>query len=379
MAGQIISRGKSTWLVRMSLGCDASAKRRYFSKTIKGTKKDAERFLNKILREKDTGSFVEPSSLRLTELLTEWIDTVKSMSVSPRTLDDYRYIANSHLIPALGSVKLAQLSPSMIQRHYASLQEKLSGRSIRYVHSVLHGALEHAVWWQYLATNPTNAVTLPRKDSKEMRSLTPEECIAFLDAARGDRFEALWFVLLTGGLRPGEALALTWSDLFDGELRVQRSLSRRQNGQWMLKEPKTPRARRVVSLPHTCLKALQHHRTKQVEERLRAGPRWIEGDLIFTNNKGEPLDWRLLARRHFRPLTQKAKISSIRPYDLRHSCATLLLSTGENVKVVSERLGHHSASLTLDTYAHVLPGMGARSAEKLESLLFERASRAVGD
>ncbi len=125
-----------------------------------------------------------------------------------------------------------------------------------------------------------------------------------------------------------------------------------------------------MTLPPTMLRLLQQHRKKQLEERLEAGAEWSGHDLLFATRTGQPLDFRVVVQRHFKPQLKAAGLPPIRPYDLRHTCATLLLAHGENVKVVSERLGHASAVLTLDTYSHVLPDMQQRAAERIETLLF---------
>ncbi len=150
---------------------------------------------------------------------------------------------------------------------------------------------------------------------------------------------------------------------------MQRALTR-SGSNCSLVEPKTARARRVVTLPKSAAESLNTHRLRQIQDRLKAGPLWQDQDLIFTTKRGTPLDYRLLVQRHFKPLLRSGNLRQIRPYDLRHSCATLLLGAGENVKVVSERLGHASAALTLDVYSHVLPDMQQQAAEKLEALLF---------
>jgi integrase len=323
----------------------------------------------------DTDTFVQATQRTLGSFLVEWLDLVAATRVRPRTLQDYRSLAERYLIPSLGHRKISQLAAGDIQQVYSSLRERgLSPRTIRYAHSVLHNTLEQAVKWNLLARNVAKLVVLPRNDRREMSSLTVEQSVALLNAAPSDRFGALWMLLLTGGMRPGEALAAKWSDLEGNKLRIQRGLVRLSDNSWQLAEPKTPRARRALPLPASTLKALASHRTRQCEERLRTGPAWTDQDLIFTNATGGPLDYRVVIRRHLRPLLKSLGLGHIRPYDLRHTCATLLLASGENVKVVSERLGHASATLTLDTYSHVLPDMQQRAAERLESLLFAAES-----
>lgn len=210
-----------------------------------------------------------------------------------------------------------------------------------------------------------------------MQVLNVEEVGRFLAAAREDRWYPLWELLVTTGLRPGEALALKWSDVefVNRRIRVQRCLVRPPASTWLLKEPKTTRGRRSVTIPTAVAETLRRHRSEQLRERLQAGPQFQDLDFIFGTTNGSPLDWKVLVRRHFRRIVQRAGIPPIRPYDLRHTCATLLLAAGENVKVVSERLGHSSAALTLDVYSHVLPDMQQQAADRMEHLLFSRGDR----
>ncbi len=177
-------------------------------------------------------------------------------------------------------------------------------------------------------------------------------------------------VLLTTGLRPGEALGLRWEDWEGDRLRVQRSLTRTAKGGWMLAEPKTSRSRRSVTLPSSTSEALGAHRVNQARERLQRGMGYQDDGLVFCTAQGTPLDLPGVTRRHFHPILKAAGLERIRVYDLRHTCATLLLAAGEHPKIVSERLGHASVTLTLDTYSHVLPDMQESAAKKLEGLLF---------
>jgi integrase len=227
MPGQIIRRGDTRWLVRVPLGRDTDGTRKYHNRTVHGTKKDAERYRTRILRELDVGTFVQASPQSLGDYLSEWLRTSAAQSVSRRTLRDYTAHVRRHVVPALGHRPLAQLSPKHVQECYARmLAAGLSSRTVRYVHSVLHNALEQAVKWQLLARNPPKAVTLPRQERREMRALNKDDASAFLAAAAGTRFEALWILLLTSGLRPGEALALKWADIQEERVHVQRALAR---------------------------------------------------------------------------------------------------------------------------------------------------------
>lgn len=376
MAGQIIRRGERTFLVRAYLGRDGTTgKRRYHNHTVHGSKKDAGRYLNRVLRERDTNTFVEPSRQTVAEYLDHWLAAIRHR-VRARTSADYDSLVTRYIKPALGGERLDRLSSMGIAQFYSSLSERgLSARTVRYTHSVLRSALQEALSLGLLARNPAVVVKLPSPQRKEMRALSTEQAIRFLDVAKENKWHGLWVLLLTTGLRPGEALGLVWSDvdLDQGKLRVQRVLVRIDGKGWSRDETKTERSRRTVTLPSTTVAVLRQHRAHQLEERMRIGPEYAGHEFVFATPEGEPLDYRAVVRRHFKPLLKKAGLPLIRPYDLRHSCATLLLAVGEHPKIVSERLGHSSTTLTMDTYSHVLPDMQQKAAEKLEGLLFPTA------
>ena len=226
-----------------------------------------------------------------------------------------------------------------------------------------------------LYQNPASYVDLPRLKKTEMKALSPEEADRFLRAASENRWSTLFALAMTTGMRPGEYLALQWKDvdLKAGTVMVQRALVRRKDGGWEFAEPKTPRSRRTIPLPPSVVAALVEHKRKQAEERLAKGPEYKNQGLVFATSTGQPLDQINLSRRHFKPILKAAGLpDTFRMYGLRHTCATLLLAAGENPKVVSERLGHASITLTLDTYSHVLPSMQQGAADRLESILFNR-------
>lgn len=370
MAGQLIARGEGTWLVRVYRGRADNGTRRYLNRTVHGTKKQAQRLLTKLLREHDTGELVEPTRETVGKYLDRWLRDAAKPRVQPRTLHDYRGLVRRYIRPALGDLRLHQLTPMQIQALYAEMQERgLSPRTVRYAHAVLRSALGQAVKWRLLPNNPATAVELPKRERREMKALDPKQAGRFLEAAKEDRFAALWSLLVTTGLRPGEAFALRWKDLDGDRVRVSRALVKRAGLETTFAAPKTDRSRRSVTLPASTVAALRTHRAKQAEEKL-AATEYTDLDLIFATQTGGPLSLPNLTRRHFKPLLEAAGLPPMRLYDLRHTAATLLLAAGEHPKIVSERLGHATITLTLDTYSHVLPDMQAASAEKLEGLLF---------
>jgi len=373
MAGQIIKRGDKTWLVRIFTGRDAKGKRRYFNKTIHGTKRDAQKYLTAAQRDKDLGVFVEPAMLPLTDYLNKWLETVARARVRERTFEGYEWLLRRYVVPKLGARRLADVQALDVQTLYNDLLKNgISAKTIRNLHQVFSSALTQAVRWKMLAQNPCALVELPRRERKEMRCLSGEEVSRFLQMAREDKWFAAFLVAIETGMRPEEYLGLQWKDVdFERSVvTVRRALVWRKGGGFIFTEPKTARSRRSIPLSAPTLETLRKHRSKQAEERLKLGADYVNHNLIFATELGTPLLWRNLTRRHFKPLLKKTGLPDVRLYDLRHTCATLLLSAGENPKVVSERLGHASVTLTLDTYSHVLPTMQQGATEKLERMLF---------
>jgi integrase len=392
MAGQVIKRGEDTWVVRIFMGRDANGKRRYLNKTVKGKKKDAETYLSKTQTSISTGTFIEASTLTVGEYLDKWLQTAARPRLTERTYISYEWLLKNYVRPSIGDKRLSDVRPLDIQALYSLLAavklktgEKaqsgttyglgLSARSVRYTHAVLSSALKQAVRWNILARNPCEFVELPRMVQREMQAFSPEEASRFLAAVAEDAHATLFAFALATGMRPEEYLALRWSDvdLLKGTATVQRALIWRKGGEWYFGEPKTSRSRRTVPFPASVLSMLLNHKRRQAAERLKAGANYQNNELVFAMRNGRPILIRTLDRLHFKLTLKRAKLSeSFRLYDLRHSCATLLLAANEHPKVVSERLGHASITLTLDTYSHVLPSMQQAASEKLESILFEK-------
>lgn len=374
MAGQIVKRGERSYTVRIFIGRE-DGKRRYVNKQIRGTRKEAEKYLNAALRDKDLGIFVEPTLITLKEYFKKWLESAARPRVSRRTADGYAALLERYIEEPLGKMRLDKLQPLDIQQVYGEMQARgLSARVVRHTHSVLHNALKQAVKWYMIGRNPSDLVELPKVPHMERRVLSPDEAVEFLKAAdvmpHGLLFE---FALLTG-MRPEEYLALQWSDIdFErSTAQVRRALVRHKKS-WSFEEPKTARSRRTVFLPSQLIAKLTAHKRRQSEARLKLGTAWQAFDLVFCSETGAPHSIPNMTYRYFRPILTKAKLPRIRLYDLRHSCATLLLIAEENPKVVSERLGHSTVVLTLDTYSHVLPTMQQKATAKLETMLYSKS------
>jgi len=191
-----------------------------------------------------------------------------------------------------------------------------------------------------------------------------------LAAADEEGYGALFTVSAHTGLRRSELLGLQWKDidLTHGSLSVQRSLHHIPKQGYVITEPKSARGRRTIALGPALINELRRHRAMQAEQRLVAGSVWQSSEWVFTRPDGRPLDPAIVSRR-FSKLVLKLELPKVRLHDLRHTHATLLLAEGVHPKIVQERLGHSSISITLDTYSHVLPGLQEQAAVAFESAL----------
>lgn len=369
------------WYARVSFS-DKSGKRR-FVKRRADNKTEAKEIIKQLIQDLQNtgGAVVEGAKMSLADYFEKWLGTAAKPRLSERTYSDYEELFKRYVEPAMGRKRLSDIQPLDVQSLYSSLQEKgLSARTVRYTHAILNSALKQAVKWGLMPRNPAAMAELPKMIRNEMRALSPLEAAQFLEACDNDRWGIVFQLALATGMRPEEYLGLKWSDidLERGIVTVQRTLCwRRKGGGYYFGEPKTSRSRRSIILPSSVRDALIEHRKKNQSTEAAAVARNDQIlDLVFATSEGTPLMPRNLLKRHFKPILKSANLpETIRLYDLRHSCATLLLTAEENPKVVSERLGHANITLTLDTYSHVLPSMQQAASDKLEQMLFASKSR----
>jgi integrase len=381
MTGQIIQKGDKKWLVRAFVGRNAEGKRMYVSELVRGGKKDADKKLTELLKSKNDGKLrVRPKST-VDQYLDLWLETTVQPSVRQRTFDDYTAVLKTYVRPYLGGLRISALSPIEIRAMLVKLRDKgLGPRTVRKAHEVLRNALEQAVSDNLIPDNPARtrlvSKALPQKIQAEPEVIKGDQVGAFVEAAAGHRLSAYFILSLFSGLRPSEALALRWTDLSGSTISVTRALVDQGRGKPLhYAPPKSKTSRRAVVVPDIVVRALAEHRKRQAAERLKAGEYWQGGDLVFCNEVGEPLRQGQV-RTAFTKIRIAAKLpDNIRPYGLRHSCATLLLEEGVPLKIVSERLGHSTIALTADTYSHVTPSMQQQAADALGKVA-DAASRA---
>ncbi len=364
--GSITKRKDGRWWGRYTVQTANGARQ----KAVYGkTRAEAAEKLTKAMSDRDGGLLFDAGNLKLGEYLDAWLPGVRD-TVRPRTFERYEQIVRDHLKPPLGRVRMKSLTPAHVRQLYREkLDEGLSPRTVQYVHTTLHKALKQAVMDGLVPRNVTEAVKSPKPVRKEVRPLTSDQARTFLETVQGDPHEALYVVALHCGLRQGELLGLRWEDvdLEARSLSVRRTLSITKDGPTFA-APKTAKSRRNVRITNRAADALKTHRKNQNEERLRMGTGWSDRGLVFPGEKGQPLRHNTLTVK-FKKLLARADLPSIRFHDLRHTCATMHLKMGSHPKKVQELLGHATIAITLDTYSHVLPGMGDELADAMDDAL----------
>ncbi|MDW4910149.1 site-specific integrase, partial [Streptomyces sp. ADMS] len=317
----------------------------------------------------------------LAAYLTYWLQNVAVHQLRENTHTRYTACVNQYLVPGLGKKKLAKLTAKDIRTWLNQLRitcqccargldtsrpeprccavgtccaKSLSPLTLAYIHSVLKSALEHAVREEEIPRNVARNVRTGTPRSRRFEPLTADEARQLLTAANGHRLCALFDLALHTGLRKGELLGLCWEDLdlTGGTASIRRTLQRTNSSGLTALPTKTKSSERRIALPTSCLRSLEQHRSRQLQEREAAGTGWKDSGYVFTRPDGAPIEGSTLTR-HFNTLLRQARLRRIRFHDLRHSTATLLLEQGVELVVIKELLGHAHIGVTATVYAHV--------------------------
>jgi integrase len=352
-----LKNGTKIWRAEIRL---PSGKRKSVYATTKG---EALKKMDKLRHDLAIGITGEALELTVADWLNRWLDQVKP-TVEPQTYNPYAQHCRTHLIPHVGHVTLAKFKAAHVHQLYTDLSKaSVSPALQRKVATTLTIALNAAMRQDIITSNPAAKVAKPKAAKADMTPLDKDQALAFLNAAFADRLYPFYRTALDSGARPGELFALMWDDvLFDQEsLSITKTLEDLA-GHLRIKETKTARSRRRVTLSPQTLTVLAKHKEAMVQAGLLNKP-------VFCDTEGGHLRITNVAKRSFKPLLKSAGLPEIRLYDLRHTCATLLLLADVSPKVVSERLGHASVTITLDTYSHVLPTMQQNAAKALGEML----------
>jgi integrase len=362
--GSVYQRGSDQrWVAQVTLHKKHVMK--YFT-----SQPDAETWLSQALLHISQGMPVAGSRVTLAAFLASWLE-VMSSSLRLKTWIQYQQVVKKHVLPGLGNLSVQDLGPDQIQAFYRLKQRNgASDRTLSIINCILHHALEHAVTMGIILHNPANKVIKPRYHYHEREVLDADQVKGLLLACKGTRWEALFCLAVTSGMREGELLGLKWMDIHwdRGQLQIQRQLQRIPGQGLVFSEPKTASSRRNLALGKEMVAKLRAHADLQERERCLAGKTWQEHNLVFPTLRGAPIDPSWLYH-FYKRLLKQAGLPDISFHDLRHTAATLMLGWGIHPKVAQERLGHAHISYTLGTYSHVLPPLQLEAAEKMDGLI----------
>jgi integrase len=361
--GSIYRRKDGRWTAVLSIG--TGRRKTFYGKT----RREVARRLNDALKRQGEGLPASESRQRLGPYLKAWL-TATETTVRPTTWKNDAARVHNHIVPVLGRIAVSELTPGDLEAFFRhKLAEGLSPQTVLHLRGILRRALQRAVKHGLVVRNvaqlaePPELIRTRRPDFYD-----PDEARAFLRGSEGDRLEALWVLLMTSGLRRGEALGLTWADvdLEAGTYRVSRALQR-AGGRLQTTEVKTKASRRTGDLSALAVAALQRHRERQEASGLRPLPIAY----VFISTAGTPLEPRNV-NRAFDALLERAGLRRIRLHDLRHSFGSLLLASGASPREVMELLGHSNIAMTMDVYAHVIPALKRQAMERFDAMLGSR-------
>jgi integrase len=387
--GSIRQRGKTSWELKFDLGRDpVSGKRLSRFVAFRGTKREAQAELTRLLNHKNEGTYVDPTKMTVAEYLEHWLTIGGSWAA--KTAARHRGIIHKNIIPRLGNVPMRKLTATHIeafeaelkregrQRHREARGEGLTPQTVLHVHRTLSQALAHAVKTEVLFRNPAKLVQPPRPPGREIKILTKPEIGMVLRALADKPLYVPVLLAVTTGMRRGELFGLRWSDIDLGRSRLTVNQSLEYVGKppaATFKPPKTKTSRRMITLPALTIEALKAHRSEQAAERLRLG--LGKPELVFTRADGEPVSIDYVTRA-FGELIAGLGVTRITFHGLRHSHISHQLMDGVHVKLVSERAGHANVSVTLSVYAAFLPSLQDKAAEGVDAWLRDALAQPVG-
>jgi integrase len=371
MTGHVRRRGERSWELKF----DANGNRKTRYASFKGTKRDAQIELAKLIAAADAGTLPDPSKITVGEYLLKWIDGCHGLS--GKTSERYRQLIKAQIIPHLGAIALQKLKPAQVKDWHDKLiasggvnGRPLSKLTVGHAHRVLRCALAQATTIELVSRNVVSVVKPPKVEATEVQSLKANEIDIVLAALKNHWLETIAVLALSSGARRGEMLALAWDnvDLDAGTIKINRSLEQTKAG-LRFKAPKTAKGNRTVSLPPTAVDALRAHWRRQLEVRLALGHGKPEpGALVFCDHNGGPIPPNDLSR-DWRKFVVARKLPLIPFHGLRHSHVSALIAKGVDILTVSLRIGHASPVVTMRVYAHLFSGTDKAAADAIEAVL----------
>jgi integrase len=334
------------------------------------TQREARDWIRETITKIGNGMTYSSTRFTLEAFVATWLDG-KELSRRPQTVFQYRQMAEQHILPIMGKMRLQEIQPAHLKQLYLAKKEEGRGaRTVQLIHTVMHAILGQAVREGILGRNPVDAVERPKVEQAERQILNEAQVRQLIIAASNTRYGMIIYMALMTGMREGELLGLKWSDVdwSKGQLTIQRQLQVLKTGGSVLVPPKTKAGRRIIKLGESNLDKLARHREAQCLLKEAMRERWEENELMFPNTLGKPMAARNLLA-DFKRILKKNGLPDIRFHDLRHTALSFMLDMGTPVNTVQKRAGHSKASVTTDTYGHALAHSEDELVKKLEELL----------
>lgn len=377
----VIRNGKeySYWEGRVTVGQDPLTGKQIQKSVTAQTQAEVIKKMHAIQVDVESQSYLEPSKMTVAEWLDIWLKEYCA-NVKPGTIAARESLIRRHIKPSIGNIKISSINAVQIQKMYNSLKgidgEELTPIYKRNIHAVLHNALQTAVKVGIIKENPASNTVRLRNNKKQIRVLTDEEILKFLDEIKGNRFECVLTFALFTGLRRGEICGLSWDevDFESGTITIKHQIQREhcQYGEFVIAPTKNSKSR-IIKPASYIMELLRKRKLEQYKARLEAGEKWNnEFNLVFTLDSGETPGRYILPATLFNEMKRIFKhigIPEMRLHDLRHTYAVTSLRNGDDIKIIQENLGHSSAAFTLETYIHVTNDMRDKSSERMEDYI----------
>jgi len=371
-SGSIRQRPDGRWEARVTIGTNPGTGKPIRRSIYGVTQKEVRQQMTAILRDLDRGTYQAPNKITVSGWFQEWLDTFCAIKVKPLTLQAYQAIIKKHILPQIGAMELQAVRGPHIQKIYNTMTEAgLSGKTVKNVSAVLHKAFNVALKQGMISVNPCGAAELPKAVHREITPLTDEDIPAFLEAIDASPMRNAYALCLFAGLREGECLGLSWKqvDFQRGRITVCQQLQKEKarGGKYYI-APTTKNSKpRTIEPPPIAFTYLQAERVKQLENRIAAGAAWSNpDDLVFTDETGKHYALSTFYK-SFKRIAASIGRPDARPHDLRHTAATVAISSGADIKSVQDMLGHATASFTLNVYAHTSEKMMQDTAKRMQS------------
>lgn len=373
MSGGIRSIGQNVWEVRLEAGRDpVTGKRNQISRSVRGSKREAQKVLNKLSSEADAGRF-SGTSLTFKQLSERWLSHVEG-NLSPTTIQTYRGYLTNRILPALGDLPVNKIRSVDLDDFYRALEKRamLSPSSIRQIHSIIRRAFRQAMRWEWVSANPAANASPPRIAKTDLTPPDPGQVADLILRSSEWRPEFGHFLHIAAstGARRGEICALRWNNLNleSGTLAIERAIIEVKGGIFE-KDTKTHASRRIKLDPVT-LEVFEDQHYLMSSRAASVGMSIANDSFIFSDEPNGRIAWRPSdATKNFMAIRNELGYDSIRLHDLRHFAATRLMAAGIPVRQVSGRLGHANPATTLSVYTHFLEAIDQDSADVMSAIL----------